>query len=686
MAATMLTPTREIFWNVVDGGVIYLFALAAAALLGYGTYCRVRLWRLGGREVRVDRLGERLRGLVLEVFAHRRSLRDPYPGIAHLLIFYGFLAQLIATSLIAVQEWTGIPFLKGSFYLGYSLLSDVFGMLGVVGLCMAIWRRALQRPAQLHSVLDDWVALALLLLLFLQGFWIEGLRIALTELGQQPALAPWSPGGYAVALLLQTVDAERLRAFHRLHWWIHALCAFAFLGYLAYGKLGHIGYGLVNLFLRNLDPSGRLTHPDIEAALERDPDSLQTLGVERIEQFSWKSLLDLDACMSCGRCEAVCPAHLSGAPLSPRKLIRDLRSHLTVVGGARLASRATDETERPPLFGEASQGALQPAVLEAEIWGCRTCGACQRECPVHVEHVPKLVDMRRHLVMMESRMSDEAAALLRSIDERMHPWVGAQGDREAWFRDLDLKVLGRGDRAEYLFWVGCTGSMVDRNIQVSRALVKVLTAAGVDFAVLGAEEACTGDPARRVGGELSFQTCAKRNIEVLDRYGVHKIVSACAHCFNTLRNEYPDFGGHYEVTHHTQLIHELMRSGRLNLATRVDALTYHDPCYLGRHNEIYDAPREVLGALSSPGGLVELPRSRSRSLCCGAGGGYAWLDDAPSRRINHMRIEEVQASGALTAAVACPFCLQMFDDALRARAAERGTRVFDVAELVAAAL
>jgi Fe-S oxidoreductase/nitrate reductase gamma subunit len=686
MAATMLTPTREIFWNVVDGGAIYLFALAAAALLGYGIYRRVRLWRLGEREVRLDRIGERLRGVALEVFAHRRPLREPYPGIAHLLIFYGFLAQLIATSLIALQEWTGIHFLQGAFYLGYSLVSDVFGMLGVVGLCMAIWRRAVQRPAQLHSVLDDWIALALLLVLFLQGFWIEGLRIALTELGPQPELAPWSPGGYAVALLLQDVAPERLRTFHRLHWWVHALTAFAFLGYLAYGKLGHIGYGLVNLFLRNLDSSGRLAHPDIEAALESDPDSLQTLGVERIEQFSWKSLLDLDACMSCGRCEAVCPAHLSGAPLSPRKLIRDLRGHLSEVGGSLLDSRASGETQRPRLFGEASTDEPAPAVLEAEIWGCRTCGACQRECPVHVEHVPKLVDMRRHLVMMESRMSDEAAALLRSIDERMHPWVGAQGDREAWFRDLELKVLGRGERAEYLFWVGCTGSMIDRNIEVSRALVRILKAAGVDFAVLGAEEACSGDPARRVGGELSFQTCAKRNIEVLDRYGVHKIVTACAHCFNTLRNEYPDFGGDYEVTHHTQLIRELMQSGQLKLRSRVDGLTYHDPCYLGRHNEIYDAPREILGAVSSPGGLVELTRSRSRSLCCGAGGGYAWLDDDPSRRINHMRVEEVQASGASTAAVACPFCLQMFQDALSVLDRERGSRVVDVAELVADAL
>jgi Fe-S oxidoreductase len=362
-----------------------------------------------------------------------------------------------------------------------------------------------------------------------------------------------------------------------------------------------------------------------------------------------------------------------------------LRGHLTHAGAAALGRQA-DAFERSPLFGEAAAGSLGPAVLEAEIWGCRTCGACQRECPVWVEHVPKLIDMRRHLVMMESRMSDEAAELLRTIDERMHPWVGAQHDRTAWFRDLEIKVLGRGERAEYLLWVGCTGSMVDRNIEVSRALVKVLKAAGVDFAVLGAEEACTGDPARRVGGELTFQTCAKRNIELLDGYGVGKIVAACAHCFNTLRNEYPDFGGHYDVVHHTQLIRELLQSSRLKLEGKVDSLAYHDPCYLGRHNGVYAAPREILDALAKPGKLVELPRSRSRSLCCGAGGGYAWLDDDPRQRINHLRLEEVQASGARTAAVACPFCLQMFEDALGALDSKRDTRVVDIAELVADAL
>ena len=697
-----MPPTREIYWNIAGEALIYLFALIAVGLLAYGIFRRVRLWRLGlrldGEEARLDRLAERLGGLLLEVFGHRRLLREPYAGVAHLLIFYGFLAMLIATSLISLQEWTGIALLQGPFYLGYSLVTDVFGLLGIAGIYMAFWRRAVQRPARLHTVMDDWVALGLLLLVFLQGFLVEGARIAATELHQEPSLALWSPVGYAVALALQGLDPAQLAVLHRSAWWVHAVTAFGFLAYMAFGKLDHVWYGLLNLFFRNLGPSGRLAHPDIEAMAESDPDALDRLGVERIDQLSWKSLLDLDACTNCGRCEDFCPATESGVPLSPRKLIQDLKQHLSQVGPSLLAARSsggdsgngadgTGETpEFPPLFGEGGDGAPQPAVLETELWGCRTCGACQQECPVHIEHVPKIIDMRRHLVMTQSKMSDDAQQFLKNLDDRMHPWVGAAHDREEWFQNLDLKVLGRGDTAEYLFWVGCTGAMVDRNILVTRAMVKVMRAGGVDFAILGAEESCTGDPARRAGGELTFQICAKTNIETFEQYGVQKIITTCPHCFNTFQNEYPDLGGRYHVIHHTQLIHELIQSGRLKLGQSLDSLTYHDPCYLGRHNGIYDAPREILGGLSKAGGFRELRRSRSRSRCCGAGGGYAWMDDDPQQRINYTRLEDVKASGAQTTAVSCPFCMQMLDDALKARGPEGKLRAADIAELVAEAL
>jgi Fe-S oxidoreductase/nitrate reductase gamma subunit len=686
-----MEPTREIYWNVIGHALMYVLFAVSLGFFAWGIWRRVRLWRLGGSAQRLDRIPERLRVLLAEVFAHRRQRRRTIPAITHLLIFWGFLAMVVATSLISLQEWSGIEYLHGNFYLGYSLLSDSFGMLGVVGLCMALWRRLVVRPSHLHTVADDWVALALLLVLFLQGFLLEGARIAVTELQQQPALARWSPGGYAVALLVEGLGTESLTGLHRSLWWIHAATAFGFIGYLSHGKLSHVFYGPLNIFLRGLDGSGKLRHPDIEAVLDSDPDALENLGVARVDQFDWKQLLDLDTCLNCGRCEEVCPATLSGVALNPRKLIQDLKQNLHRAGPALLEAGGPDDAEPalaelPALFGELSDGPSAPSVLEEEIWGCRTCGACQTECPVHIEHIPKIIDMRRNLVMTESRMGEETQQFLKNIEDRMHPWVGTPHDREAWFADLDIKVLGRGAEAEYLFWVGCTGALVDRNIKVTRAVVRVLQAAGVDFAVLGAEESCTGDPARRVGEELSFQTCAKTNVETLERYGVRKIIATCPHCFNSFRNEYTDFDGTYEVIHHTQLIADLIREGRLRVRKDLASLTYHDPCYLGRHNGVYDAPREVLQGLAQAGGFVEMERSRSKALCCGSGGGYAWMDDSPTSRINHMRLEDVRHSGANTAAVSCPFCMQMFDEALGARDPEGAIRVADIAELVADAL
>lgn len=688
----MMADTREIYWNIVAGKLIYLFFIVALAVLAYGVYRRYCLWRLGGGEVRFDRVPERLKGLLIEVFGQRRQLRRLYPGLMHSFILYGFLAELVATTLVGIQEWTGIEFLHGAFYRWFSLLSDLGGVVAIVGLVMAIVRRLVMRPKHVVSLTEDAIALSLLLLLFVQGFVTEGLRIAVTELRQNPALALWSPGGYVVALLVQGLSEPALRFIHQVSWWFHAVTAFVFIGYLSFGKLNHIIYGSLNIFFRNLNQGLALPYPDIEGlmdAAEAKGEDEPVLGTKEIQQHSWKSLLDLDACVNCGRCESVCPATLGGSPLNPRLLIRNMRDHLTTVGPSLLAARAGDGAaagaDLPPLFGEAAEGAARPAVLEEELWGCRTCGACQQECPMFIEHIPKIIGMRRYLVMSESKMGDEAQLFLKNMDDRGHPFAGASHEREEWFGDLDIKVYGRGDKAEYLFWVGCAGALVDRNIEVTRAFVKVLKAAGVDFAVLGAEESCTGDAARRVGGELTFQMSAKANIEVFKQYEVRKILTTCPHCFNTLAREYPEFGGNYEVVHHAEFIQQLIRDGRLKLRKQLDSVTYHDPCYLGRHNGIYEAPRDVLASVSRTG-IREMPRNRSTSLCCGAGGGYAWMDDKLESRIHHLRFEEAKSCGAGTAAVSCPFCMQMFEDAIRVKDPEKTVRAADIAELVAEAL
>ncbi|HIL01843.1 MAG TPA: (Fe-S)-binding protein, partial [Myxococcales bacterium] len=422
---------------------------------------------------------------------------------------------------------------------------------------------------------------------------------------------------------------------------------------------------------------------DIDQLLDEDEEALDRLGIGELDRFSWKALMDVDACVNCGRCESVCPASISGSPLSPRKLIQDMHGHLNQAADSMRAGEGVPDGLS--LMGEAGDES-PPAVLEAELWGCRTCGACMQECPMYIEHVPKIVDMRRHLVMTESKMGEDAQAFLKNMDDRMHPFAGASRDREEWFEDLDVKVFGRGDRAEYLFWVGCAGSMVDRNIEVSRSMVKVLDAANVDFGLLGAEEVCTGDPARRVGGELTYQMCAKENIESFERYGIKKVITTCPHCFNTLKNEYSDYGGELEVIHHSELIEELLHDGRLAPKKNLDSVTYHDPCYLGRHNEVYEAPRTVVESVSEEGAFVELEKSRSKSHCCGSGGGYAWMDDKPEKRINQERFEQIQGCGAKTAALSCPFCMQMFSDASGALDPGGEVRVADIAELVAESL
>ncbi|MDE0884426.1 MAG: heterodisulfide reductase-related iron-sulfur binding cluster [Myxococcota bacterium] len=675
--------TREIYWNIVWGPAIYALASVAVLILLRGAWQRIQLWRKGTPEQRNDRLGERLRGTLIEIFGQRRHLRDPFPGVAHLLIFYGFLGAFLATTMIAIQEWTGIHFIAGPFYLGFSLFADLAGLMGLVGLLMALYWRMIVRPERLHSAMDDWIALGLLLLIFIQGFLVEGIRIEATELDSAPELARWSPVGYVIALALRGVDPATLLDLHRWLWWFHAVTAFGFIAYFVYGKFTHVLYGAGNIFLRNLEPMGKLSHPDIDQMLDEDEDALDRLGIGEIEQFSWKGLMDLDACVNCGRCESVCPATISGSPLSPRKLIQDMHGYLGQVAPNLLANGSSEG--QPSLIGD-GQGESAPAVLEDELWGCRTCGACMRECPMYIEHVPKIIDMRRHLVMTESKMGEEAQAFLKNMDDRMHPFAGVSKDREEWFEDLDVKVFGRGDKADTLFWVGCAGSMVDRNIEVSRAMVKVLDAAGVDFGLLGAEEVCSGDPARRVGGELTYQVCTKENIETFERYGIKKVVTTCPHCFNTLKNEYPDYGGDLEVVHHSELIEELLHEGRLKTKSNLDSVTYHDPCYLGRHNEVYEAPRAVVESVSKPGALVEMEKNRSKSHCCGSGGGYAWMDDKPEKRINQDRFEQIQGCGAKTAALSCPFCMQMFSDASSALDPEGEVRVADIAELVAESL
>jgi Fe-S oxidoreductase len=485
------------------------------------------------------------------------------------------------------------------------------------------------------------------------------------------AAAGWQPVSGLLAGLFGDGDATRIA--ERVLVWAHLLIVLGFLTYLPRSKHLHIITAAPNVWMSKTGPSGRLEPLRIDL---EGPEEEIRFGAATAADLSRKQVLDLFSCTECGRCQEVCPAWATGKALSPKLLIMDLRDHV-VSNTPALVATAAGPVELQPL--------VPSAVTDDVVWDCVTCGACVRECPVDIEHVDTIVDLRRHLVMAESRFPQEAGAMLRGIEgPSENPWAQPSSARTDWVGDLDVRVLEPGDPApEVLFWVGCAGAFDERARETTRSIARLLTAAGVDWAILGPRERCTGDPARRIGHEYLFQMLAERNVSTLGEAGVTKIVASCAHCFNTLANEYPDYGGTYEVVHHTQLLQELISRGRLlgGGGAAVD-VTYHDACYLGRHNGEYDAPREVLGAAGAA--AREMPRSRERSFCCGAGGARMWMEeDRGDTRINDTRFTEAAATGADVIATACPYCLVMLDDA--AKGAEGQMRVADVATLLAEA-
>ncbi len=661
----MLTkPTREIYWNVPGYGWLYLLFVVALVVFSYGVYRRVRLWRMGKPEERFDQPVRRLWHLFIDGLLQRAVVGELYPGVMHAAIFFGFVVLFIGTILVLLQADFGLQILHGRFYLYYSLVLDLFGVVFILGLLMALFRRYVLRAQRLNNRADDAVLLAMLLLVGVSGFFIEASRLAVT----QPPWRAWSPvGNWLASFLAPMAEADKL-GMHRLLWWGHLVVSMGFVAYLPYSKLFHIFVSPANIYFGTLGPRGELLPIDLEAS--------ESFGVSRMDEFTWKQLFDLDACTSCGRCQDVCPAHATGKPLSPKQLILDLRAQMEIAG--KVKGNGGQGQEVMPLLGG--------AIAEDVVWSCTTCLACQVHCPVAVEHVRKIVDMRRALVLMEARFPQELNLAFRGLETNANPWGISSATRSAWAEGLGVPTIQERPEAEYLWFVGCAGSFDDRAVKVSRALARVLETAGVSFAILGVEEACCGDPARRAGNEYVSMTLMQQNVELFARYGVKKVLTACPHCYNVLKNEYRQFGGNYQVVHHSELLAQLLAQGRLRMARAAQSqVALHDSCFLGRYNGIYEQPREVLRAVAG-GGVRELPRRRQRSFCCGAGGARMWMEENLGTRINHARVEEALATGAPTVAVACPFCLVMLDDGVKDRGAEEKVRVLDIAQILEQAL
>lgn len=661
--------SREVFWNITYGYVVYILAAIGIAIWLYGFYRRSRIWRLGRPDERSKEIGKRIgifiRTAIVDVFAHRKFLRQPFSGIMHLTIFWGFVILLLASAVDAISYYSGYH-IQGSPYLWFSLISDFGGFLILLGILMAAIRRYLWKPKSLNSLLDDGIILASVTAIVITGYMIEGLRQAATEIKAHPEWAVWSPGGWIFARIFIDSGDEALRSWHSFLWWFHSALTVGVILYsgLAFSKLQHVIVSPLNIFFRSLGPVGAPAPIDIEKA--------EILGVGEIKDFTWKQLLDLDACTNCGRCEDVCPAWATGKPLSPRKLVQDLKAHLL-----RASFTLTPPSEnRLPLIGEAPN--------EAEIWACTTCAACQEACPVYVEHILKVIDLRRHLVLAQNKMPESAQLMLRNMQMRAHPWAGAQSLRLRgdWTTGLDLNLLADGDHVNTLLWVGCTGALVDRNVEVTLSLIRVLKAAGVDFAVLGEAETCCGDPARRAGYEFQFQLMAEQNIEMFKSHHIQEIITSCPHCFNIIKNEYPKYGGEFRVLHYTQLLWELINQGRLSLSNEVKTvLTYHDPCYLGRYNGIYSEPRKILQMIPQAR-IKEMRRSRERSFCCGGGGGHMWIEEQPgTTKISQKRVEEVVNTEVDMVVTSCPYCLQMFEESVENKDSLKVKDLIEIVEL-----
>jgi Fe-S oxidoreductase len=547
----------------------------------------------------------------------------------------------------------------------------------LVGIGMAAVRRWAQRPRQLVFTSEASWLLVLVFVIVATGFLVEGWRIAAT----QDPWADWSPLGNLVASVSAPLMTQgALQKAHAVGWWLHLLLVYGLIAWAPYTKLAHVVTAPLSILTGNLDGYGRnLKQVDFEADAP--------LGVASLEAFSWKDLLDLDACTECGRCTAVCPANTVGKALSPRDIILDLRRlmhgrapELIALRGQEIS--ADDDPEIPVIMSDA---ATSPEAL----WACTTCAACLEACPVYIEQLPKIIDSRRYLVMEQADYPQTMADAITSLEQRGHPFPGAQFSRVDWAEGLEVPVLSEMEdpqAVDLLLWVGCANALLERNHGIVRAVATLLRDAGVEFAILGREESCTGDPARRIGNEFLFSQMATKNIKLLEKYDVKRILTCCPHCYHTFANDYPEFGGDYEVFHHASFLARQVTLGRLRPdAVTGDRVTYHDPCYLGRYNGIFGAPRDLVHRATGIRPL-EMAARRAGGFCCGGGGGMSFADEPADQRVNRERARQALATGAGVVAVACPFCMTMMEDGVGALAGDRAVEVRDVAELLRVAV
>jgi Fe-S oxidoreductase len=667
---------------ILSAGVFFNRAFDILAVLGHG--------RSEYRQ-RIDRIPERIGTVLVHVFGHKRMWLIPLSGLLHLFIFYGFviLFSFILKSVgqgVFGLEWD-LPIIGGHPLL--TLSQDLISVAVLVGLALALYQRLIERPERFHgsNETDAYVILTMIFLVVVTTLLTSAGEIALGYSQRQAWAAPVS---VALAGALGGLPRATQQVIFEIAWWGHLLVVLSFLPYLLYSKHMHVLVGIPNVFLRNLEPAGALRPLNLDNA------EAEYFGAREFSDLGWKHLLDGFACTECGRCHQACPAVMAGTPLSPKLLIMDLRDHLETTGMARVRGPAAAQPQLADVQeGRAARGEPLPlihaepqvGISPAALWSCTTCRACVYECPLMIEHVDTIVDGRRYLALTEGDVPGQLAQAFRQVERSGNPWGQSPASRLEWAQGLDVPLMAEKGRAEVLYWIGCAGAYDPASQKTARAVVRILQRAGIEFAVLGEEEWCHCEWGRRAGREDLYQAFAERNIATFGNYGVKTIITHCPHCFNTFQNEYPQFGGHYEVIHHSQYIARLVREKRITLGAVIgERVTYHDSCYLGRYNEVYDDPRSALQAV--PGlELVEMERSRASGLCCGGGGAQVWFENEWQKKpVADIRLEEAMALQPREIATACPFCTIMLSSAAQSHGVTEQVRVRDVAEIVAQAL
>ncbi len=658
--------------------IFAIIFIAAFAFLIKNAIKLINYLKLAKPENRLDNIGKRIIQTLSVAIFQTKILREKSGGLIHAGIFWGFLILLFsAINSIFVGFGIHHPFnFLGPVYSVITILTDVFIFLIYFAVVFALLRRYVFKVERLQVEGEKFEAAFILIMIFfiVTGLLFENASAIIMQSDSSWAVRPFA---YAISGI---IPASAAPAIYETGFWVHIILIFIFMNYLPYSKHLHVLTSIPNVFLSNPDKTNRLEPIDFE------DETLETYGVSDVEEFKWKTLLDGYTCTHCGRCTSVCPANITGKVLDPREIIVQNRERTMDKMPILLKQHQASNGEAE--LTEEEQAILDKTLLgdyqsREALWQCTTCGACMEECPVNIEHVPAIVDMRRSLALMEADFSPELQTTFGNLETNATPWAFSPAERADWTEGLEIPVAAEKQEFDVLFWVGCAGSFDDRAKETSKAFSKLMKEAGIDFAILGTEEQCNGDVARRTGNEYLADMLVKANIETMNQYKFKKIVTACPHCFNTIKNDYPMFGGNYEIVHHTQFIMDLIKQGKLKIENRdetLKSLTYHDSCYMGRYNNVYDEPRDAVKSLGK--GIKEVERSKDKGLCCGAGGGQMFMEETQGKRVNIERTEELLATGADTIAVNCPFCMTMITDGVKAKDRE-DVKVKDISELLA---